>query len=84
MWATCPHRWYLKYIENKEPYQASIHTVFGTAFHETLQDYLKVMYNESGAAADRMDLLSLFKIDLEKYMLKNTKHQELILLRRLK
>jgi hypothetical protein len=61
MWVTCPHRWALKYIENKEPYQASIHTVFGTAFHETLQDYLKVMYGESGANADRMDLISLFQ-----------------------
>ena len=60
MWASCPHRWALKYLENKEPYQASIHTVFGTAFHETLQQYLEVMYNESGAAADRMNLSELF------------------------
>jgi hypothetical protein len=57
---TCPHQWYLSYIENKNPYQASIHTVFGTAFHETLQKYIDVMYNESGAAADRMDLETLF------------------------
>jgi hypothetical protein len=57
---TCPHQWYLSYIENKNPYQASIHTVFGTAFHETLQKYIEVMYNESGAAADRMDLETLF------------------------
>ena len=56
MWATCPHRWALKYIENKEPYQASIHTVFGTAFHETLQSYITTMYEVSGAAADKMDL----------------------------
>jgi hypothetical protein len=61
MWVTCPHRWALKYIENKEPYQASIHTVFGTAFHETLQSYITTMYNESGAAADKMDLESLFQ-----------------------
>ena len=61
MWASCPHKWYLTYIENKQPYQASIHTVFGTAFHETIQDYLTVMYNESGAAADRMDLINLFQ-----------------------
>ena len=59
-YATCPHQWYLSYIENKNPYQASIHTVFGTAFHETLQKYIKVMYNESGAAADRMNLEALF------------------------
>jgi len=61
MWASCPHKWYLTYVENKQPYQASIHTVFGTAFHETIQDYITVMYNESGAAADRMDLIALFQ-----------------------
>ena len=61
MWASCPHKWYLTYVENKQPYQASIHTVFGTAFHETLQDYITVMYSESGAAADRMDLITLFQ-----------------------
>ncbi len=61
MWASCPHKWYLTYVENKQPYQASIHTVFGTAFHETLQDYITVMYNESGAAADRIDLIDLFQ-----------------------
>jgi hypothetical protein len=60
IYATCPHQWYLSYVENKNPYQASIHTVFGTAFHETLQKYIEVMYNESGAAADRMDLETLF------------------------
>ena len=61
MWASCPHKWYLTYVENKQPYQASIHTVFGTAFHETMQDYIAVMYNKSGAAADRMDLIELFQ-----------------------
>ena len=61
MWAKCPHQWYLTYVENKQPYQASIHTVFGTAFHETLQDYITVMYEQSGAAADRMDLVELFQ-----------------------
>jgi hypothetical protein len=60
IYATCPHQWYLSYVENKNPYQATIHTVFGTAFHETLQKYIDVMYNESGAAADRMDLETLF------------------------
>jgi len=60
IYATCPHQWYLSYVENKNPYQATIHTVFGTAFHETLQKYIDVMYNESGAAADRIDLETLF------------------------
>jgi hypothetical protein len=34
--------------------------VFGTAFHETLQHYLKVMYEESGASADRLNLEDIF------------------------
>jgi hypothetical protein len=59
-YANCPHQWYLTYVEGKQPYQASIHTVFGTAFHETLQKYIDTMYNESGAAADRMNLEELF------------------------
>jgi hypothetical protein len=61
MWSSCPHKWYLTYVENKQPYQASIHTVFGTAFHETLQSYITTMYEQSGAAADKMDLESLFQ-----------------------
>jgi len=61
IYTTCPHQWYLSYVENKNPYQATIHTVFGTAFHETLQKYIDVMYNESGAAADRLDLETLFQ-----------------------
>ena len=61
MWASCPYKWYLTYVEKKQPYQASIHTVFGTAMHETMQDYITVMYNESGANADRMNLEILFQ-----------------------
>jgi len=61
MWAKCPHQWYLTYVEKKQPYQASIHTVFGTAFHETLQQYITVMYEQSGAAADKMDLDAIFQ-----------------------
>ncbi len=56
----CPHQWYLSYFKGLAPYQASIHTVFGTAIHETLQHYLKVMYEQSGAAADREDIIKLF------------------------
>ena len=61
IYSTCPHKWYLTYVENKAPYQASIHTVFGTAFHETLQEYLRVMYNETKTAANKMDLEALFQ-----------------------
>jgi hypothetical protein len=56
----CPHQWFLSYAKGLSPYQASIHTVFGTTVHETMQHYLKIMYEQSGAAADREDIISLF------------------------
>lgn len=34
---------------------------FGTAVHETLQHYIKTMFEESAAAADRIDLEAYFK-----------------------
>jgi hypothetical protein len=60
IYSNCPHQWYLNYVEGKNPYQATIHTVFGTAFHETIQKYIEVMYGESGAAADRLNLGEIF------------------------
>jgi hypothetical protein len=57
----CPHRWSLEYIYKHKIYKPNINLVFGTAFHETIQDYITIMYNESGAAADRIDLIELFQ-----------------------
>lgn len=61
IYKTCPYQWYLSYFKGLQPYSASIHTVFGTAIHETLQHYLKVMFEQSGAAADKEDIITLFK-----------------------
>ena len=66
---TCPHQWALKYVKGLQEYKPSIHTVFGTAFHETLQNYLTVMYEKSGAAADREDILGMFKDKLREHYL---------------
>jgi hypothetical protein len=60
MWRRCPHQWFLAYAKGLASYQASIHTVFGTAVHETIQHYLKVLYEQSGAAADREDIVGMF------------------------
>lgn len=56
MWSSCPHRWKTNYIDRNRVYSPSIHTVFGTAMHETLQHYLYVMFNESVKNADRINL----------------------------
>jgi len=55
MFNECPKKWSLQYKEGHKQFTSSIHTVFGTALHETLQHYLTVMYEQSGAAADRLN-----------------------------
>ena len=60
----CPYRWYLDYVKKLQPFKPSIHLIFGTAFHETLQNYLKVMYEQSATAADKIHLPTYFKTRL--------------------
>jgi len=55
----CPLRWKLEKIDKQKVREPSIMLVFGTAFHETLQEYLRVMYEETAVAADRLDLRSM-------------------------
>ena len=49
----CPYRWKLQYKDKIKRFTSSIHTVFGTAIHEVIQNYLDVAYETSFAAADR-------------------------------
>jgi hypothetical protein len=55
IYSACPHRWGLRYRDGYKVFEPSIHAVFGTALHITLQEYLTVLYEESKAAADRLD-----------------------------
>jgi len=59
MFAKCPMQWKLSYIDGLAPFQSSIDTCFGTAFHETFQHYLTVMYTDSVKRADALDLRSI-------------------------
>jgi hypothetical protein len=56
---TCPHQWALSYIKRLQEYRPTIHTVFGTAFHETLQDWLTQLYEGTVKNAMEMDLDAL-------------------------
>jgi len=56
MFRSCPKKWSLQYKEGNYISEPSIHAVFGTALHETLQHYLTVFYEVSGAEADRIDI----------------------------
>jgi hypothetical protein len=52
--ATCQRQWYLQYVQKLAPYQPSVHAVFGTAMHETIQTWLETMYH--GKVKDAMDM----------------------------
>jgi len=64
MYERCPLSWKLAYIDGLAPFQASIETVFGTAFHETFQHFLTVMYTESVKKAESLNLRSILQSKL--------------------
>ena len=61
MFNECPKKWSLQYREGHKQFTSSIHTVFGTALHEVLQHYLTVMYEQSGAEADRINTAEMLE-----------------------
>ena len=56
VYLNCPKCWERAYLRKEQVYEPSIHTAFGTAFHETLQDWLGVLYNDSVKAANEVNL----------------------------
>lgn len=61
MYSSCPKKWALQYRDGHKIQAPSINMTFGTAIHETVQNYLSVMYEKSGAEADRIDLEDYFE-----------------------
>lgn len=56
LYANCPKRWKLDYLDGLRKYEQNINTCFGSAFHKTLQNYLEVMYNQSVKEANSIHL----------------------------
>ena len=73
MWSTCPQKWKLTYIDRIRISGPSIHTCFGTAFHETMQWWLHTMFNDSVKAADKLNLAEcLHEQMIQNYMISVT------------
>ena len=66
MYSTCPKHWELAYVKDLRTFSQSIHTIFGTAFHETLQNYLTVMFEQSVTKANQIERISI------EYIFKNS------------
>ena len=63
-YGNCPKQWSLQYVDKLAPYVPSIHTVFGTAFHETLQEWLTILYEKSVKESNELDLNALLETNM--------------------
>jgi len=73
MYDNCPHQWKLSKIDKLQIYTPSVHTVFGTAMHEVIQDWLHVMYNQSAKVANDVDLREQLKLKMREVYEKERK-----------
>jgi len=56
MYSTCQEQYKLNYIDKLGTSSANIHTIFGSAMHETIQHFLDVMYNVTKKQALQLNL----------------------------
>ena len=57
----CNLKWKLRYIDKLSLSGGNIHTLFGSAVHTVLQEYLTTMYNKSIVEAERLKLDVMLK-----------------------
>lgn len=70
MWEQCPRKYKWLYLDKKALRTGSIHTIFGTGLHETIQEYILTLYTESKAKADELDLDKLLLSNMKSEFLK--------------
>ena len=73
IYTQCPHRWKLQYIDKIKDQKPNMFAIFGTSIHEVLQLYLDTMYNNTGVAADNLDLEETFKTTFTELYKENIK-----------
>ena len=56
IWASCPHHWRGKYVLELAESESNIYNVFGTAMHETVQEWLDIVFNGNMLKARTIDL----------------------------
>ncbi len=61
LYANCPRRWKLDYLDGLRVYDQNINTIFGTSMHTTLQTYVECLLTETVKKADSLDLHGMLK-----------------------
>lgn len=69
-WLNCPRQWKLEYVDGDRDFRQSIDTIFGTAIHETIQEWL-VIYFADEKKAKKIDISQTFKDKLIKLFSEN-------------
>lgn len=73
MWSTCPHQYKLSYIDGLRDSSSNIHSVFGSAMHETLQEYLSRCLTISKSQADKnMNTKEFLKEKMREFFIKES------------
>ena len=62
----CPRLWEKQYLRNEIPFRQNIYTCFGSAMHETIQEWLTVLYHDKVKSAMEMDLDKLLYVNMVK------------------
>ena len=77
MYSTCQQQYKLNYIDKLGTSSANIHTIFGSAMHETIQHFLDVMYNVTKKQALQLNLEDmLYKQLVEQFTKESDKLEE--------
>jgi len=76
--AKCPKYWELCYIKKIKQKEESIHTIFGTAMHTVIQEWIKILYTETVKKSNEYNfekrLLEEIKTQYKLGVEKNKKH----------
>jgi hypothetical protein len=73
MWSSCPHQYKLAYIDDLRDSSSNIHSVFGSAMHETLQEYLSRCLRISKSQADKnMNTKEFLKEKMREFFVKES------------
>lgn len=73
MWSSCPQQYKLSYIDGLSESSSNIHSVFGSAMHETLQEYLSRCLRISKSQADKnMDTKEFLKEKMREFFIKES------------
>ena len=62
----CPKLWEAQYLRKTIPFKQNIYTCFGTAMHETIQEWLEVLFHDKVKTANELDLDKLLYANMIK------------------